>query len=294
MATFPFRSLACVAAGLLLPACSGPEPGYDTPESVLHDPVADVYLVSNIHGAPLAKDDNGSIARVRPDGGMDRFWIRGGHGGVTLHAPKGMAVAGDVLWVADIDVVRTCDRTSGRPLGEVSIPGATFLNDVAAGPDGTIYVTDSGLDASFGPTGTDAIWRIPPHGAGAPSWLIRGPELGQPNGIVAREHAVYVVSWRDGTFFQVDLRGVRTDLGKAPAAQLDGLARVEEVVDGTARPVWFATSWAGRCVYRFDLTGGCTALPGELEQPADCGVDERRRRLVVPLFGQNRLAFVSY
>ncbi|HEB52872.1 MAG TPA: hypothetical protein ENI87_06430, partial [bacterium] len=89
-----------------------------TPESVLYDPASDVWLVSNIAGEPLAKDGNGFIARVSPDDGSARAWIEGGRNGVTLHAPKGMALLGDDLWVADIDVVRRFDRRSGAPRGE--------------------------------------------------------------------------------------------------------------------------------------------------------------------------------
>lgn len=285
-----WRRLLLAGAMCAAAACGADPPGFDTPESVVWDPEADVYLVSNIVGAPLGRDGNGYIARVQPDGSMRRRWIEGGRDGVTLHAPKGMALCGDVLWVADIDVLRRFDRRTGAPLGEVAIPGATFLNDVSCRGDGTVFCSDTGLDAAFAPTGTDAIWRIAP--GGEPVTLARGPDLGQPNGIVARGDSVYAVSWRDGTFYMLDSRGVRTDLGRAPSAQLDGLVRVEPPPDATgegARPSWLATSWAGRCVYRFDLGGGCTALPLRLEQPADCGYDEKRRRLLVPLFGANRL-----
>lgn len=277
----------CNAAWLLLglAACGGEPAGFDTPESAIYDAAADVYLVSNIHGGPLAKDGNGYIARLLPEGRMQRRWIQGGRDGVTLHAPKGLAIVGDVLWVADIDTLRRFDRTTGKPLGDVAIPGASFLNDVSAGPDGTVYCTDSGLDAQFAGTGTDAIWKV---GAdGVPAVLARGPELGQPNGIVALATGVYVVSWRDGTFYQIDTQGRRTDLGKAPQAQLDGLVRVEASGDRAA--AWLATSWAGSCVYRFDMQGGCTALEHRVEQPADLGFDSRRGILLLPLFGQNRL-----
>lgn len=286
-------------------AAGGGPPGFDTPESAVHDERDDVYYVSNIRGAPLAKDGNGYIARVEPDGAMRRHWIEGGKNGVVLHAPKGLAIAGDELWVADIDVLRRFDRASGKPLGEVVIPGATFLNDVSVGPDGAIYCTDTGLDAQFAPTGTDAIWRIvmPPPAPGTVGSqptvepLLRSAELGQPNGLVATKGGVYVVSWRDGTFCQVDYRGVRTELGKAPSAQLDGLVRVETVAgsDGKpAAPAWLTTSWLGKCVYRFDVQGGCTALPGTYEQPADLGWDGKRRRLLVPLFGANRLEVLPF
>jgi sugar lactone lactonase YvrE len=287
--SFP-RSLGGLAA-LLLAGCTAADPaGFDTPESAVHDAVADVYLVSNLNGAPLAKDNNGYIARVEPDGGMQRYWIQGGKNGVTLHAPKGLALAGDVLWVADIDVLRKFDRRTGAPLGEVALPGATFANDVSAGPDGSVYCTDTGLDASFGPSGTDAVWRVASDGTA--TTLAKGPELGQPNGIVARDRGVYVVSWRDGTFYEIDYRGVRTDLGKAPTAQLDGLVRLEpSSADG--KPIWLATSWAGSCIYRFEVSGACTALPARLEQPADLGFDGKRGRLLVPLFGSHRLELLA-
>ena len=42
--------------------------GFATPESVLHDEAADVYLVSNINGEPLEEDGNGFISRLSPDG----------------------------------------------------------------------------------------------------------------------------------------------------------------------------------------------------------------------------------
>jgi len=40
----------------------------DAPVCVPHDPDQDVYFVSNINGAGTAKDDNGYISRVGPDG----------------------------------------------------------------------------------------------------------------------------------------------------------------------------------------------------------------------------------
>jgi hypothetical protein len=52
--------------------------GFKTPESILHDAVGDVYLVSNINGTPSAKDNNGFISRVSPDGKVQTLkWIEG-------------------------------------------------------------------------------------------------------------------------------------------------------------------------------------------------------------------------
>ena len=89
------------------------------------------------------------------------------------------------------------------------------------------------------------------------------------------------MSWRDGTFYEVDIEGRRTEVGRAPRGKLDGLVRTEGA--------YYATSWEGRCVYRFATSGGIETLPGRLEQPADLGYDAVRQRLVVPLFGSDAI-----
>ncbi|MCK5650134.1 MAG: B12-binding domain-containing protein, partial [Gemmatimonadetes bacterium] len=70
--------------------------GFSVPESMLHDGVADVYLVSNINGSALEADGNGFISRVAPSGEvLELKWIDGETEGVTLNGPKGMAIVGD-------------------------------------------------------------------------------------------------------------------------------------------------------------------------------------------------------
>src|SRR5204863_5138921 len=122
--------------------------GFSTPESVLLDSAQDIYFVSNINGSPTAKDNNGFISRVRPDGTLENLkFIEGGHNGVTLHAPKGLALLGDTLWVADIDVVRAFDARTGALRDSVSLAtlGAVFLNDIAIAQTSALYITDTGI-----------------------------------------------------------------------------------------------------------------------------------------------------
>ena len=278
--------------GAVLAACGADSdpPGFDQPAAAVHDPVADVYLVSNVHGAPLAADGNGYITRVEPDGSMQRRWLAGGRDGVTLHAPRGLALAGEVLWVADLDRLRRFERRTGKALAPVAVPGATCLWGVAVAPDGTVYATDAGGDGVSAPTETDAIWRLATDGS--LTALIRGTELGQPRGIVATATGVYCVNWRDGAFFQVDHAGRRTDLARAPAAQLDGLARggADTAADGRPlAPAWFASSHAGQCVYRFDATGGVQTLPRTVVTPTGLGYDAVRRLLLLPLANAGEL-----
>ena len=161
--------------------------GFETPESVRHDPVRDVFYVSNVTGNPQRKDNNGFISRVRPDGTIDSLrFIAGGVGGVTLHSPKGMFLSGDTLWVADIDVVRAFDVTSGAPLLTIDLApnGALFLNDVTRSPDGILYISDTRFvfgDSAVTRQSPDRVYRIAPDRA--ISVAIESDTLGSPNGV---------------------------------------------------------------------------------------------------------------
>ena len=122
------------------------ESGLNTPECAIHDEKADIYIVSNINGNPLGKDKAGFISRVAPSGKiLDLKWIDGSAEGITLNAPKGLAIVGDTLYAADVNAVRKFDRVSGKPTGVIELKGSSFLNDLASGPDGKVYVSDSGF-----------------------------------------------------------------------------------------------------------------------------------------------------
>lgn len=258
--------------------------GFMSPESVLHDAAADVYLVSNINGSPLAKDDNGFISRVSPTGEVTELkWIDGADDAVTLNGPKGLAIKGDTLFVADIDAVRLFDRTAGTPLGALPVAGATFLNDLSVGPDGTLYATDSGLRAGasgFEDSGTDAVYRFDTTGAHR---LASGPALGRPNGVVAGENGVTVVTFGSGTMYRLDpASGDRTDLPIPEQGQLDGVVALD---DGSL----LISSWAGQMVYRLAPDGSLSVAVDSIPSPADIGYDAQRGRVLIPVFLEDRV-----
>lgn len=129
--------------------------GFDEPENLVYDAAADVYLVSNIVGDPAARDDNGFISRVSPGGKiLDLKWIAGGVNGAVLDAPKGLAIRGDTLVVADVGGVHLFDRRTGAAIGSHRVPGLV-MNDVARGlaldrPDGLLLDDNGALVATFG------------------------------------------------------------------------------------------------------------------------------------------------
>jgi sugar lactone lactonase YvrE len=259
--------------------------GMNHPESILYDAAADVYLVDNINGDPLAKDGNGFISRVGPDGHVVSLkWVAGGANGVTLNAPKGSGIKGDTLFVADIDAVRMFDRTNGAPLGSITIPGATFLNDVCIGPDGTVYLTDTGLKMAGGKSvtsGSDALWKLGPRHR--PVAIARGKDLGEPNGIIADSTGVTMVTMGSGQVFHFAAKGTRTELPRPPKGALDGLVALP---DGSR----LITSWQGQAVYRL-TAGQYTTVVDSIQSPADIGWDPTRHRVLIPDMMANRLIF---
>jgi len=257
--------------------------GLATPESIQHEPQSDTYLVSNINGDPLAKDDNGFISKLSPDGTVIALkWIDGASPDVELNAPKGIGFSAGKLFVADIDVIRTFDLATGKPLAQIKVPGSTFLNDVAVAPDGTVYVSDTGLKAGkagLEPNKKDAIYKV--SADGKLSTLIKGEQLGLPNGLFADATGLSVATWQ-GKLYRVSFDGKQEAINTAPGAQLDGLLHT---ADGQV----LLSSWEKSMVYLGTADGQFSPLLADLKSPADLGYDTVRGQVLVPLFMDNAI-----
>jgi len=256
---------------------------FATPESVYWDEPNDRYLVSNINGKPLDVDNNGYITELDPSGAVKTpKLVAGGVNNVTLNAPKGMAVSGGVLYVADISSVRTFDAKTFAPKAEIKIAGATFLNDVVAGPDGKVYVSDSGLkqgEKDFEPTNSDAVWVIEKGKARA---LAKSPDLGHPNGLLVDGKSVLVSTFGSGEIYRLDEKGKKSDAVKVSKGALDGLVALGE---GTL----LVSSWGGADVSKGKLGGTFEAVVTGVKAPADIGYDKKRGRVLVPRFLEDRV-----
>ena len=266
----------------------GETSGFDTPESAKYDAELDVFYVSNINGNPSNKDNNGWIARVRADstGVMTRL-VEGGKNGATLNAPKGMALKGDTLFVADIDEVRMFNRRTGAALGSVPVRGATFLNDVAVGPDG-VYITDTGVrfdaqGAVSHPPNSDRIYKLVGRTV---TEAFAGDTLGRPNGIAWDSAGKrFIIVPFGGNSLLAWTPGAKTHAAIATGpGQYDG---VEVLPNGNL----LVSSWADSTVYVVHGGTHMMAAIRNISAPADIGVDSKRNVVAIPRFMDGKVEF---
>ena len=258
------------------------------PESVRWDAEQGIWFVSNVNGNPSDKDGNGYISRLKADGAVDSLkFVAGGRNKVTLNAPKGMAIVGDTLWVADIDAVRGFNRKSGALVANIAVPGAKFLNDVTAGPDG-LYITDTGIHFGAGGSmthpGPDRVFRI--AGRKVTTALTFKGQVG-PNGITWDSTASRlimvpmgdstIVSWAPGD-------SAPQPLAKAPP-MMDG---VEALGGGR----YLVTSWADSSL-NLVADGKVTRIAAGIAAPADIGFDRAGGKVAVPQLTENTMELLD-
>jgi sugar lactone lactonase YvrE len=267
-----------------LTAITVKDAGLQAPECVLWDPEQDVYFVSNTNGDPTAADKNGFISKVSPDGKvLELKWIDGSKKGIELSAAKGMAVAGKLLYVADLDTVRMFDRKSGKARGKIVVKGAVFLNALTISPDGkSLYVSDSAVKFNQGKfTGTDgdAIYRIDLKQKSVKP-LIRDKNLHWPNGVLADDSGVWAVTLGGNELIHVKYKGELGSVTQLPKGGLDGIVKLGD-------NSLLISSWEGSALYRGLPGGEFAEVVSGVTSPAAIGFDSKRNAVLIPVFMGN-------
>lgn len=267
-------AVALIAGSSLVHA--DPEPvwetaGFSAPESVLYDAKRDLIFVSNVDGQPNEKDGMGSISLLSTSGEMlDAEWQNG------LNAPKGMAMVGDLLYVADIDTLRVYNVMNGQQVASYVAPEAKFLNDVTADSDGNVYVSDF-LD--------DAIYRL---ADGQFSLWVKDEVLQEPNGLLAEEGRLVVGSWGEMTdgfatevpghlkVVELNTRAVSSLGSGEPVGNLDGVEP-----DGNGN--YLVSDWYTGGLFLIDASGNAQRLLTLEQGSADIGVIPAKNLVLVPM-----------
>jgi len=235
-----------------------------TCESVLHDEDQDVLYVSNINGAPDAKDKNGFISKVSMEGQVtEQFWVKG------IDAPKGMGLHDGKLYVSDIDRVHEIDTKTGKITKSYTVTGAKFLNDIAVDKE-KVYISDSRGGTVY----------LLENGKVSP-WM---ENLHNPNGLFTENGNLVMALWDDKTLNTVDvsLKEVtkRTDGIENP----DG---IEAIGDNN----YLVSSWNG-IIHHIDADWKATVVldtRGDTVSSADIEYVKSKNLLLVPTFLKNKV-----
>ncbi|MER9868702.1 SMP-30/gluconolactonase/LRE family protein [Mesorhizobium sp. M0136] len=251
--------------------------GLEQPESALFDAAGQRVIISNIVGNPGEADGNGYLSILSMDGKLvTQHWTDG------MDAPKGMAIAGGKLYVADIAHVRVVDLQSGKLASTIDVPNAVFLNDMTADASGKVYVTDMLADT---------IYRIDGDRL---ELFIKDAALASPNGIFADGGRLIVASWgkgikpdfstaEPGGLLSVDLatKAVSPLAGAENFANLDGVVAIGGSI--------YATAYMTGTLYRYKAGGTPQVVATFKPGSADIGTDGKST-IFVPLMNEGEVS----
>jgi gluconolactonase len=246
------------------------------PESVAIGPDKAWYVTS--FGKFDTKGD-GAVYRVDPDRGTPEPYVTG------LDDPCGLVFVGDTVWVADRQGVY---RSVGRGRAKLVYPVKAFprplhfLNDLAAGRNGELYVSDTGDSTA---AGHGAVFRL--AGGKAPT-VVPGSDTvraqSSVNGLfLGGGDTLYTVGYRTGVLSVTDGKGSWRELARGLGAP-DGI----DTADGSA--FYISDNVGGDLFLVPRSTGKPMKLASGLESPADLVVDHDRGLLVVPENSGDRLS----
>lgn len=274
-------AVAIVSAPAL--AGRGGEGPLDAPEAAYWHAESRTWLVSNLGGGlSLARDGLGWLARYDERGELlSARWVEG------MDAPTGMAAVGNLLYVADRRGVQEIDVDQGRILRTIEVPGARFLNDVAAAPNGDLFVSDFEANRIYR-LGADRKAQV---------W-IEDERLQNPNGLIVDGRHLVIATWgpmidpatfaaeRPGTVLRADLESRElAPLGQGqPIASFDGIVKVGEE--------YWATDWPRGRLLRIAETGRVREVVSGLHQLADLGYNPADETIALPVMSDNRVIFL--
>lgn len=268
--------LASATTPILVPAWQT-ETSFEQPESVVYDSKQELLFVSNVSGAPNEANGKGYISQLSIDGKLiEQHWLTG------LNAPKGMALVGDTLYVADIDQLVAIDIKSKEVSMRYPAPNAKFLNDVAADAQGHVYVSDMLTNTIHRLSqGTFEVW-------------LDDDALEAPNGLLIEGKNLIVASWGNMTDgFATDIAGhlkviditskkIQSLGDKTSAGNLDGIEQ-----DGEGN--YFVTDWMTGKLLNIAPNGTSTTLIKLDQGSADLTVLKQQQLIIIPMMLSNNV-----
>ncbi|MFV1956484.1 MAG: SMP-30/gluconolactonase/LRE family protein [bacterium] len=256
--------------------------GFSSPESVIADPVGRYIYVSNVGEKldPTTKDGDGFISRLSSSGDVleKKYLPQKG----VLDSPKGMAIVGRTLFIADVDRVVGFDLTTRQQTFELDFSSqeTTFLNDLAVVDDKTLMVSA---------TDTGKIYKISLEED--LNFTLVVENVAGANGLYfdTRNQRLFVVTFGEGYQFNGKLGVVSQVNGKwkyqALTDTIGGLDGIAPLSDSKIIfSDWVAMDKTG-LIRAYDLKTeklSIINLSQEVNGPADFFYDEKGRNLWLP------------
>ncbi len=257
--------------------------GFRFAESISYDAKRDLYVVPSA-GMPQALVPNdGYVSLINPDGSVHTLkWIGVNRNGLTLNHPLGSDIINDLLYLADIDVVRWFDMNTGAPKGSVTVKGMSGnINDIEVAADGTIYATQTGGDDAA----TWRVYKVTPQGES--SLFVSGPPLSRPNGIAFDPKGnIVVINIGSSDILTFSPAGQLLTTEQSTDAGNDGLAILP---DGTK----YVSSVRLGTIARIRPGQKAERIASGIPTPASMTYDSKRNRLVIPMNDWNAITFVE-
>ncbi len=280
---------AWLMAGLLITGCQSTKSltyaankitGLKTPESVVQSKDGRIYI-SEIN--EFGKNGDGRISVLDRRGNVTVF-------ASNLDDPKGLAIIGDNLYVADKTKILKINAK-----GQVSVfvaPEAfpnvpLFLNDLEADLQGNLYVSDSGDLFNTGKGG--AIYKITPRGEVI--LLIKDTQdsrVKAPNGLLADDtgNNLIYVDFSSGVLYSLN----------TSTAELSDLAEGFGGGDGVVHHssgVMYVSDWKNGKVFSVNMMGDVSLIKAGYQSAADIAITKDERYLLVPDMKAGELDFIA-
>lgn len=254
--------------------------GLKTPESVIQAKDGKVY-VSEING--FGVDGDGQISVI--EHGKASVFSTG------LDDPKGLAIIGDFLFVADktkIIKINLADGSKKTTFVEASAFASPpqFLNDLESDAEGNLYVSDSGDILGSGKGGI--IYKV--NQDGRVTKLIDGTKNANilaPNGLLIDQASkkLLEVDFTSGVLYQLeDANGVLKEVAKGFGGG-DGIVQTNGKL--------YVSDWKSGKVFAVDAQGGVTLLKSGYQSAADIALTTDGKTLMVPDMKAGVLDFIS-
>jgi len=263
--------------------------GFKFPESAAYDAKGKVLYVGNFGGeklAPAEKDGLGYISKVGLNGKViEERWVPV-KGGEALNKPKGIWIAGDRLWVTDIDAVWIFD-TKTKKGRKLALPGVGFANDPAV-MGKALYISDN--------RGDKMVKVEPADFLNAKSASVSEVFSGigaNPNGVYPSKTGIlyfggFLAPDKPKSLYALGVSGQIRQIS-APLGRIDGLY---EMADGSL----LYTDWNTSSLSHWSEKGGSKVLAAGFKGPADFAIipnADGSLTAVVPDLVQSQLRFIQ-